>query len=463
MKITRTLQSDTPFELASICKTMGFVRADLWRRFGALGNVGKSAIDMRKLITTGGYYSGLAVDDTIRAETTKDVINDILTYKAAALVKVRKAVAARTKDNTERKRLYTVLKKDEWLTDSFLHRQVRNHFKHGVSHTSNQFIVRSDRHSSEVIDGKLVITIFIAKKYGCAIRLTTTSNGKSVNLTGSNLRIIVKCEVTEIHYANDKELGRACGDQILAVDKGYSEAFTDSDGNMHGPSFGSVLTQYSDKTSATNQSRNRLHALEKKRRAAGRCAKTDRIKSCNLGRIKIDARKDRVQKQLRTLAFQSAHTLVDKAAVIVSEDLTSPISKKQQWKRFNRRMSSWAKGTLAEALDSVCMQRSAKHVLVNAAYTSQMDSTNGLLEGKRVGDKFYRANGDVLQADHNAALNVLARLDDSDISRFTPYKEVRRILLARSPAQLSVMRLELGEQSRQPSADKSFEATLSVN
>lgn len=118
-------------------------------------------------------------------------------------------------------------------------------------------------------------------------------------------------------------------------------------------------------------------------------------------------------------------------------------------------MSSWAKGTLAEALDSVCMQRKARHVLVNAAYTSQMDSANGLLQGKRVGDKFYRENGDVLQADHNAAMNVLARFDDCEISRFTPYREVHRILLARSPAQLSVNRLELGEQSRQPSADKS--------
>ena len=129
-------------------------------------------------------------------------------------------------------------------------------------------------------------------------------------------------------------------------------------------------------------------------------------------------------------------------------------------------MSAWAKGLLAEALGSVCEQRGAKHVLVNAAYTSQMDlqmdSTNGLLEGKREynndNDKFYRANGSsggVLQADHNAALAVLARLDDSEITRFTPYKEVRRILLARSAAQLSVKRLELGAQARQPSAEKS--------
>ncbi|MEX6431279.1 transposase, partial [Ferrimicrobium acidiphilum] len=69
------------------------------------------------------------------------------------------------------------------------------------------------------------------------------------------------------------------------------------------------------------------------------------------------------------------------------------------WKKHNRRMSAWAKGTLAEALESTTQQREARHVLVNAAYTSQMDSNTHLLEGKREADKFYCANGDVLQAD----------------------------------------------------------------
>jgi hypothetical protein len=40
-----------------------------------------------------------------------------------------------------------------------LHRQMRKHFRHGVSHTANQFIVRSDKQSSSVVDGRLVITI----------------------------------------------------------------------------------------------------------------------------------------------------------------------------------------------------------------------------------------------------------------------------------------------------------------
>lgn len=456
MKVTRILQADVPPELASICKAAGFVRADIWRRFGALGNVGKSGLDIRNEITKGAFYAGLAVDGTIRAETTKDVVNDVLTYKAAALLKVRQAVAARTKDAAERKRLYTLLRNDEWAQDNFLHRRVRKHFRHGVSHTANQFVVRSDKHSSEVVDGMLVVIIRVAKKYGNDIRLVTTTSGKNVHLAGANLRIIVKEGFTEVHYATHKADGRVCGRQIVGVDKGYSEALTDSDGQAHGQNFGAVLTRYSDQTAATNQQRNKLHALEKKHRAAGRVLKAARIKAHNLGRKKLDARSECAQKKLRTIVFRSVHTLVDKAAVVVSEDLTSPIAKKQRWAKFNRRMSSWAKGTLAEALDSVCMQRSARHVLVNAAYTSQMDSTTGLLQGKREGDKFYRENGDVLQADHNAALNVLARLGDNEISRFTPYKEVRRILLARSPAQLSVNRLELGAQSRQPSADKSW-------
>ena len=60
-----------------------------------------------------------------------------------------------------------------------------------------------------------------------------------------------------------------------------------------------------------------------------------------------------------------------------------------------------------------------------------MDSTTGLLKGKRVGDKFHRENGDVLQADTNAALNILARYDDQEISRYMPYQQVRKILLKR--------------------------------
>ena len=57
-----------------------------------MGNVGKSASAIRKEITAGKFYADLPIDRTIRAETTKDVVNDILTYKEAAKLKVKKAI-----------------------------------------------------------------------------------------------------------------------------------------------------------------------------------------------------------------------------------------------------------------------------------------------------------------------------------------------------------------------------------
>jgi hypothetical protein len=150
---------------------------------------------------------------------------------------------------------------------------------------------------------------------------------------GSNFRVVVKKGSTEIHYATTKGAGRSCGSQITAIDKVYTEAFTDSDGVAHWKSFGAVLTDYGDKPSVTGKARNKLYGLEKKHRKDGRFAKADHIKLCNLGRIKIDARKDRTHKRLRTIAYQAAHTIVDKATGVVSEDLTSPIARKQVWKR----------------------------------------------------------------------------------------------------------------------------------
>ena len=432
MKVTRILHAEANPEVIALCKHVAGMRADLWRRYGALGTHGRTVGDIRKDAV--GLYSALPIDGTIRSETCKDILNDIYLYRAATEAKVRQAVFKRTTDTAERARLFTLLKRGEWLFDPFLHRQMRKHFRHGVAKCDNQFIVRSDRVHAMTVDGKLCIQIAIASKYGKPIVLATNSTGHNVNLSKCNLRIIAKHDVVEIHYCTDKAAGRAVGQQAtIGVDKGYTEAFVDSNGNKHGTGFGKVMTTYTDKVHKTGQARGKLHAIEKKHRSAGRNAKADRITANNLGTIKLDARRELTQKNVRQIAFKAVHAVVDIAATVAAEDLTSVIANKSPlWKKFNRRMSAWAKGSLAEALESVTKQRGAKLALVCAAYTSQIDSQTGLLEGKRIGDRFYHKSGDVGHADINAARNVLARLHDPDIGRFTPFKTVRAILLARS-------------------------------
>src|SRR5512135_1780036 len=101
MFVTRTLQAETVPDLLPVCQHIGFIRADLWRRYGALANRGKNVSEIRAEIGARGDYNPIPIDGTIRNETIKDVVNDILLYKAAAKQKVRQDIAARTADPEE--------------------------------------------------------------------------------------------------------------------------------------------------------------------------------------------------------------------------------------------------------------------------------------------------------------------------------------------------------------------------
>ena len=61
-----------------------------------------------------------------------------------------------------------------------------------------------------------------------------------------------------------------------------------------------------------------------------------------------------------------------------------------------------------------------------------MDSRTGLLQGRRAGDRFWDMDGVVPDADTNAACNILQRMCDPEIDPYTPRREVKRLLRART-------------------------------
>jgi len=292
--------------------------------------------------------------------------------------------------------------------------------KRGHNHTHNQIIVRSDDYTVFVLHKNVWIKIpSLIKGKRIAIPLSTTVAPKG------NLRIILRNNKVEIHYAAEDVKTNDCGSQTIGVDKGYTEVLTDSDGVHHGVTLGAVLTKESDRLKLKYQRRNKLKAIAKKK---------PWVTKHNLGRKKLDKQAVKHQSGVRTIVHEAVNQVIDKAAVIVTEDLTSPIAGKKFGKNVNRRLSSWTKGVIASAIENGSRRRGSTVVYVNAAYTSQMDSCDGSLSGKRSGEKFYRENGEVLQADVNAARNVRARLYDSEISRWLPYKQVKAILLQRNSA-----------------------------
>ena len=112
--------------------------------------------------------------------------------------------------------------------------------------------------------------------------------------------------------------------------------------------------------------------------------------------------------------------------------MSKHIKGKKRAKAINRKLNEWSKGELQKALDEISVRKGAKVTLVNPAYTSQLDSNNGTLLGKRIGDQFISYQGVILQSDINAAINIKNRALDSEITRFMKKEVVHRILLNRT-------------------------------
>ena len=62
-------------------------------------------------------------------------------YEESAKEKVRKAIRLHTKSETEQKNLYRLLKNNEWMSNPYLCRKMRQYKKHGKTAVNNQIIV----------------------------------------------------------------------------------------------------------------------------------------------------------------------------------------------------------------------------------------------------------------------------------------------------------------------------------
>ncbi|WP_208615141.1 zinc ribbon domain-containing protein [Streptomyces caeruleatus] len=438
MKVTRIAYSNNLnrakySQLVEQAHRLGAVRALVWRRFGSINGVGISDRQIRDQWLADGTAEAFSVLANAWKETVRDAMADIKASREAAKVLVRKAIHHHYHTQKERRDAYAALKRDTWTSDAFLCRLMRKHWRHGVSRTVNQIVVRSDQYRTFTLPGEGNVWLAVpslARRKMISIPLNTT-----VAPTGT-LRLIVRDMRVEVHYAIDaadlREL-RPCGTAKIAVDKGYSEVLTDSEGTHHGQELGDLLRTESDYLKTKNARRARIRAVIERARNAGDHAKADRIAANNLGTIKRDRRHRRFTSRVRTVTFTAVHAVVDKAKHIIAEDLTRPfVSRKRLGKDTNRRLATWTKGITAEALTHVSERRGSALTLVNAAYTSQVAPCCQIL-GKRLGDRLHCTQcGDVWQADHAGAINVLERDGDPDISLHTPHTRVRQILQERA-------------------------------
>ena len=432
---SKKLDEQTYSELKLIAKKLGILRKIIWHQFSSNPKklndreIRDQWLNAKNNETN--FYPKIIdqIPARLWKETLRDTIGTINAYFEAGFKEVIKTLYKKH-GKTKAKELIKFLKAD-YKSNNELHRLVRKLIPKGVSKADNIICLDEGCYTFEQ---DILLVTGLRKRKMLSIPLTTKYRPKG------NFKIILKednrCEL-RVNFKYQTKVQTEKPYEAIGVDKGYTEVFTDSTGERHGNDFGKLLTKKSDFLKEKYKNRNKLYAIMKKANEKGDKKKANNIKKNNLGNKKLNRQKEKANIELKEIIYKAAKTLAQKAKIIAIEDLTFK-TKSTKFKNVNRRLSSWIKSTIDEAILKYCFIYGTKLVYVNAAYTSQGDSRyNCALVGKRIGNSFIGFDEVVLDADINAALNILARLYDQEISLYTPPEKVKEILIKRANAVFS--------------------------
>ncbi|NEO07106.1 MAG: transposase [Moorea sp. SIO1F2] len=432
-------------ELLSTMKKLGIVRSESYNK---LGSISHWELDWKKAYPKVRSFrtpESLGLPSKLMEWTVSDVAKAITAQQAACTEAVIKKVYKRFpgKDNqNERKELCKQLKTLAFLDTPLLHRLVRKEFQRGHSWGKNQIVYQQVGYKCKKLSRNTYQLELAGLTRGKRNRIVVRSN----RTIKGQIRLIYNQLLPrfEIHFLVDHGTVEIKSERrSLGVDKGYTEAFYDSEGQAHGKELGEVTTQKQKRICAKNRNRGKLWALHRKLEKIDQ-AKSARILENNLTRKTENRRYRKNQSELTAIIGAASKSLFNGESLkVFAEDLTQPYRNKRQSKAVSRKLNSWMKGVMRDSLQKWADWTGSVVTEVQPSYTSQIDSRNGTLLGKRTGDNFTGFDGVVLQADCNAAKNILARGTDKEITRYMNKTEVQAVLLRRTARFLKGMGLSL--------------------
>lgn len=207
----------------------------------------------------------------------------------------------------------------------------------------------------------------------------------------------------------------------LGIDKGLATLISCSSNDEYGLNFSYLLNTEVERLCKINAARN-----------------YQRNKGYSTGFKRYNHRKQRSQEQLHKFVNHTILSMLktELPVVIVKEDLSftkDKLSKKRDKRKakMHRKLNSWVKGYLNNRIEYLCQKYNIPFVDVNPAYTSQYCPHCH----QHFTDRYGKHNEFVicpncgkLNANTSAAKNILQRKDDSEITLYTPYKKVKKIL-----------------------------------
>ena len=323
---------------------------------------------------------------------------------------------------------FAVWYEDRKRVMNYLRRVVRrNRAVRSVAKSARAFELDANMYDVQERDGKqyLAIMTLVPRK-----RLVIPLTGRT-HLRG-NLKIVLDFEQqrVEVHVSYRIKVKEVDGaEPVVGLDAGVSEVYTDDLGTHYEPGFGATLSRLSKQTKKTGDGRNRQYRVREKSSRK----KAARLQKFNLGKQKLAKRRKKGKVRVRQHISQAIHTMVAERhpAVVVTENLD--IRGKARSKEMSRLVSYWMRGALKERMGFLALVEGFHHKQANPAYTSQTCPTCLFVDpGNRSGDVFqclYCGHRD--DVDRVAANNLKTRLNDHEITLYTPKAVVKAILLKR--------------------------------
>ncbi|MBO3459270.1 zinc ribbon domain-containing protein [Aetokthonos hydrillicola Thurmond2011] len=329
----------------------------------------------------------------------------------------------------ERNRLLDLLRNDP-TGDKWLHRKFRSQYLKGHTFVRNQVVFQGQAYTCKRIN-----------RHSIELQVQSLETGKRIALnlrsryivTGQIRLIRNEYGLLEVHCTRTRTLVLPEGKptQKLGLDKGYTEGFYTSEGQVIAQGLGKLMTKKTERITRTNRNRYRMRCFAQNLKPHDP-VKAARILENNLGH-KVKSRKlQREKDTIRNFIRRDLRRNISSPVDIICEDLTQPIKGKQQAKRINRKLNQWMKGELQASLEKISLETGSTISVVNPAYTSQIDHQTGTLLGRREGDRFICYTGDVIQADLNAAINIRFRGQDKQITLYMRASEVQAVLIDRT-------------------------------
>ena len=412
--------------LLELARRLGVLRTEFRHRFGGIPKKLNDRKIRDEYLASGREFN---VPARIWKETLRDTLDDLNAYNEAGFKRVIKKLYSKF-GKQEAVLLSKTIRNAEYLNNSYIHRLVRKNIKRSYNKCCNQIVLDNCTYTAFIKDDKAFIKICSLDK-GKRIVIPLRTN----RIPSGTIRLVVDDKsrtlrvIHSVKVYHDEQSSKELG--IVGIDKGYSEVLTDNLGNRYGKTFGIKLSELSEYVTNKYRGRNRMSALYKLSIERGNFKKAKNILENNLGTKKVSKRKNVLKAEIKREINLASKEICSKAQEITLEDLSHSFSY-DKGAKSNRRLSQWTRGLIDEALNKYAKRYGVPLIYVNAAYTSQTDCVDYSLSGVRRGNEFYRESGEVLDADVNAANNILTRRYDNEITLYHSPKKVKEILSRRS-------------------------------